>query len=312
MPETMDESGLPSDVRRCAITVGTFDGVHLGHYDVLHQLAQLARAQSMASVLVTFSPHPTEVLRPESAPRLLTPGMEKFEALATIGLDYCAILPFTRQLASLTAAEFVRDVLRPRFRMAALLIGHDHGFGRDRAGGREQLLSLGVADDFAVEQVAPRSLADGTIVSSSAIRKAVASGDFEAARRALGRRFSISGRVQRGNQRGRLIGFPTINLGRPHPRKLLPPPGVYAAIIQTPGGAFGGMMNLGARPTVGDDRLTVEAHLFDFDGDLYGAAVRIDLVAPIRPIRRFSGLPELTAQLAEDGVTARAALTRFG
>ncbi len=312
MPERMDESGLPPDALRCAITVGTFDGVHLGHFDVLSRLAQLARSRSMTSVLVTFSPHPTEVLRPESAPLLLTPGMEKFEALATIGVDYCAILPFTKQLAALTAADFVREVLRPRFRMDALLIGHDHGFGRDRAGGREQLLALGVAEGFAVEPVAPVSLPDGSIVSSSAIRSAVASGDFEAARRALGRRFSISGRVGKGEQRGRLLGFPTINLGRPHPRKLLPPAGVYAAIVQTPSGAYGAMMNLGPRPTVGDDRLTVEAHLFDFAGDLYGAAVRIDLVAPIRPVRRFNGLSELTAQLANDGLAARAALTRFG
>jgi len=308
----MDESGLPSDVLRCVVTVGTFDGVHLGHFDVLNRLIQLARSRSMASVLVTFAPHPTRVLRPESAPLLLTPGMEKFEALATIGVDYCAVLPFTRRLASLSAAEFVREILRPRFRMDALLIGHDHGFGRDRAAGREQLVALGEAEGFAVEPVAPVSLSDGTIVSSSAIRTAVASGDFVAARRALGRRFSISGRVQRGDQRGRLIGFPTINLGRPHPRKLLPPPGVYAAVVQTPGGPYGAMMNLGARPTVGDDRLTVEAHLFDFAGDLYGAAVRIDLVASIRPVRHFTGLSELTAQLANDAVAARAALTRFG
>ncbi len=265
----------------------------------------------MASVLVTFSPHPTEVLRPDTAPLLLTPGMEKLEALATIGIDYCAVMPFTTQLASLTAAQFVSQILRPRFRMEALLIGHDHGFGRDRAGGREQLLALGLAEGFAVEPVAPVGLPDGSIVSSSAIRRAVASAEFEAARRALGRRFSISGRVQRGDQRGRLIGFPTINLGAPHPRKLLPPAGVYAAIVQTPDGAHGAMMNLGARPTVGDDRLTVEAHLFDFAGELYGAAVRIDLVAPIRPVRRFDGLPALTAQLADDAKAARAALTRF-
>lgn len=312
MPDPITESGLPPDVLRSAVTVGTFDGVHLGHFDVLQRLVRLAKARGMASVLVTFSPHPTEVLRPGAAPLLLTPGMEKFEVLATIGVDYCAVMPFTRALASLTAAEFVRQVLRPRFRMEALLVGHDHGFGRDRAGGREQLLALGLADGFAVEPVAPLALADGTIVSSSAIRRAVEHGEFDVARRALGRRFSISGVVQRGDQRGRLIGFPTINLGTPHARKLLPPAGVYAAIVQTPGGAYGAMINLGTRPTVGDDRHTVEAHLFDFAGDLYRAAVRIDLVASIRPIRRFGGLSELTAQLAADGVAARAALTRFG
>ena len=312
MPDSVSLCGLPSDIGACAVTVGTFDGVHLGHYDVLRRLASLARSRDMASVLVTFAPHPTEVVRPASAPMLLTPGMEKFEALATIGIDYCAVMPFTRELASLTAAEFVRLVLRPRFRMEALLIGHDHGVGRDRAGGREQLLALGLSDGFAVEPAEPVSLDDGTVVSSSAIRKAIVDGELEVARRALGRPYSIAGVVQRGDQRGRTIGYPTVNIGTPHPRKLLPPDGVYAVIVQTPAGAHGAMMNLGTRPTVDDARRTVEAHLFDFAGDLYGAAVRIDLVAFLRPILRFSDLAELTAQLAQDEQAARTALTRFG
>ena len=311
MRDAIAASGLPANVRAAAVTVGTFDGVHLGHFDVLSRLAALARSRQMASVLVTFAPHPTEVVRPSAVPMLLTPGMEKFEALATIGIDYCAILPFTRDLASLTAAEFVRQILRPRFRMEALLIGHDHGFGRDRAGGREHLMELGASEGFACAQVGPFSLPDGTVVSSSAIRAAVAAGDFAAARRGLGRRYSLCGIVEQGDRRGRTIGFPTINLGTPDPRKLLPPAGVYAAIVQTPGGAYGAMMNLGARPTVADSRQTVEAHLLDFDGDLYGAAVRIDLVAGLRPIRRFSGLTELTEQLTRDRIAARTALTRF-
>ncbi len=312
MRDLSAECGLPPNISSAAVTVGTFDGVHLGHYDVLRRLATLATSRGMASVLVTFAPHPTEVVRPSAVPMLLTPGMEKFEALATIGIDYCAVVPFTRDLASLTAAEFVSRVLRPRFRMEALMIGHDHGFGRDRAGGREHLMALGASEGFAVEQVAPVSLADGTVVSSSAIRRAIADGELEPARRALGRRYSMTGIVQRGDQRGRTIGYPTLNLGTPPSRKLLPPAGVYAAIVQTPGGAYGAMMNLGARPTVDDARQTVEAHLFDFAGDLYGAPVRIDLVAPIRPIRRFHGLAELTDQLAADEIAARTALTQFG
>jgi riboflavin kinase / FMN adenylyltransferase len=311
MRDRPDGSGLPDTVRASAVTVGTFDGVHRGHYDVLRQLTTVARDGAMASVLVTFAPHPTEIVRPESVPMLLTPGMEKFEALATIGIDYCAVVPFTRELAALTAADFVRQVLRPRFRMAALLVGHDHGFGRDRAGGRDQLIALGAADGFAVVPVAPVALADGSVVSSSAIRRAIATGELDAARHALGRRYALTGVVQRGDQRGRLIGFPTINLGVPDARKLLPPSGVYAAVVQTPSGAHGAMVNVGSRPTVADARITVEAHLFDFTGDLYGAAVRVDLVAPIRPIQRFGGIDELTAQLASDRLAARTALTRF-
>jgi riboflavin kinase / FMN adenylyltransferase len=312
MPDQPVVTGLPPNVRASAVTVGTFDGVHRGHFDVLSRLVALARARQTASVLVTFAPHPTEIVRPGAVPLLLTPGMERFEALATIGIDYCAVLPFTRPLASLTAAEFVRTVLRPRFRMESLLIGYDHGFGRDRAGGREQLLALGHEDGFEVDQVQPFAVGDGEIVSSSAIRRAVAAGELEAARLALGRRYSLSGVVQRGDQRGRTIGFPTINLGAPDPRKLLPPSGVYAAVVQTPGGAYGAMANVGARPTVADASQSVEAHLFDFSGDLYGAPVRLDFVAFLRPVTRFADLVALTGQLERDGEAARTALTRSG
>jgi riboflavin kinase / FMN adenylyltransferase len=311
MPERPVGSSLPPNVTRSAITVGTFDGVHLGHHDVLTRLVQYARGAEMASVLVTFDPHPTEVVRPSAVPMLLTPGDEKFEALATIGIDYCVVLPFTRDLASLTAADFVSTILRPRFGMEALLIGHDHGFGRDRAGGREQLIALGKTVGFAVQQVEPVRIDDGSIVSSSRIRTAIAAGDLTQARRALGRRYALTGTVLRGDQRGRTIGYPTINLGTPTPRKMLPPPGVYTGIVQTPSGAHGAMVNIGTRPTVADARLTVEAHLFDYSGDLYAAPVRVDLVAPLRPIRRFDGLDDLKEQLHRDQIAARAALTQF-
>jgi riboflavin kinase/FMN adenylyltransferase len=241
---------------------------------------------------------------------LLTPDVEKLEALATIGVDYCAVMPFTRDLAALDAAGFVRQVLVPRFRLRALLIGHDHGFGKDRAGGRETLVALGAADGFPVEQVAPVTLADGRIVSSSLIRRAVAEGDLALAAEALGRPYALTGCVIHGDKRGRTLGFPTANLGSPHPRKLLPPAGVYAAVAQTPRGPVDAMVNLGTRPTVGDVAHTVEAHLLDFSGDLYGARLRLDLVAWLRPTIRFDGLDALRAQLAQDARAARAALTR--
>lgn len=304
-----DASGLPPTVHGAAVTVGTFDGVHRGHRDVLDRLVALARREGLASVLVTFAPHPAEVVKPSAVPMLLTPDVEKVEALAAIGIDYCAVMPFTRDLAALDAADFVRRVLVPRFRMRALLIGHDHGFGRDRAGGRDQLVAIGAADNFPVEQVAPVTLPDGRIVSSSLVRRAIADGDLALARTALGRPYTLTGTVQAGDQRGRTIGYPTANLGTPHPRKLLPPAGVYAAVAQTPRGAFGAMVNLGTRPTVGDVAHTVEAHLFDFTGDLYGARLRLDLVAWLRPTVRFAGLDALRAQLAQDEVAARTALT---
>jgi riboflavin kinase / FMN adenylyltransferase len=306
-----DGCWLPPNVTGAAVTVGTFDGVHIGHADLLNRLVAQARAANLASVVVTFTPHPTEVLRPGTAPLLLTPGYEKCEALATVGVDYCAVLPFNSALASLTATEFVRDVLQPRFLMRALTIGHDHGFGRDRAGGRDLLMSLGASDGFSVLPVEPVRLPDGGVVSSSTIRRAVVAGDLAAASAALGRRYSLHGVVQRGDQRGRQIGFPTINLGAPVSRKLLPPDGVYAAIAQTPSGAVGAMLNLGARPTVGDPKRTVEAHLLDFSGDLYGVHVRLDLVSRLRGVTAFDGLPSLVRQLEFDREASRTALTPF-
>jgi riboflavin kinase/FMN adenylyltransferase len=291
------------------ITVGTFDGVHLGHSDVLTRLAARARAAGLRSLLVTFDPHPSEVLKPARAPLLLTVGDEKLAALAATGVDLCAVLPFTHTLASYDAAEFVERVLRRRFRMRELLVGYDHGFGRDRAGGVEVLRSLGEREGFRVEVVPPFQLPDGETVSSTMIRRAVQEGDLAAARRALGRPYAVFSRVVRGEQRGRLLGFPTLNLGPPPPRKLLPPGGVYAVRVQTPLGEFGGMMNLGPRPTFGDDRPSLEAHLFDAAGDFYGAPVSVEFVARLRETRAFSGPDALVAQLRDDAERARGALT---
>ena len=312
MPETAAptrEARFPHDGAGTVVTVGTFDGVHLGHQDVLARLAARARESGRRALLVTFDPHPSEVVKPAKAPLLLTVGDEKLAALASCGVELCAVLPFTPALAAYDAEEFVDRVLRRRFRLAELLVGYDHGFGRDRAGGVEVLQSLGERDGFRVEVVPPHRLADGTTVSSTLIRNAVASGNLAEAARALGRPFSVAGHVLRGEQRGRLLGYPTLNLGAPPARKLLPPAGVYAVRVWTPAGDFGGMMNLGPRPTFGDDRPSLEAHLFDAGGDFYGAAVSVEFVARLRDTRAFSGPDALVAQLRVDAEHARGALT---
>ena len=300
---------FPHDGAGSVVTVGTFDGVHLGHADVLTRLAARAREAGLRSLLVTFDPHPSEVVKPATAPLLLTVGDEKLAALAATGVALCAVLPFTRALAAFDAAEFVERVLRARFGMRELLVGYDHGFGRDRAGGVEVLRTLGAREGFRVEVVPPYRLADGDTVSSTMIRRAVEGGDLGAARRALGRAYSVTSRVVRGEQRGRLLGFPTLNLGPPPARKLLPPGGVYAVRVQTPLGEFGGMMNLGPRPTFGDDRPSLEAHLFDARGDFYDAPVSVDFVERLRDTRAFSGPEALVAQLRDDAERARGALT---
>jgi len=302
-------SGLPASVAGTVVTVGTFDGVHRGHQDVLGRLAARGRERGLASVLVTFDPHPSEVVKPDHAPLLLTVGDEKLAFLATSGIDYCAMLPFTRTLAGYGAEEFVERVLRQRFRMRELLVGYDHGFGRDRAGGVAVLQGLGARDGFPVEVVSQYLLPGGETISSTAIRRAVQGGDLAWAALALGRPYSTTGRVEHGEKRGRLLGYPTLNLGAPPRRKLLPPDGVYAVRVQTPTGAFGGMMNLGGRPTFGDERPSLEAHLFDASGDWYGAAVTVEFVDRLRDTQRFAGPEALVAQLHEDAARARHALT---
>ena len=307
----MMDSGLPPHVLGTVITVGTFDGVHLGHRDVIEKVVHRARVRKLSSVLVTFDPHPMEVVNPSAAPLLLTTRDEKLEVLAESGIDYLAVLPFTPALAEFGAEDFVELVLRRRFRFEELLIGYDHGFGRQRAGNIGVLRELGERDGFRVDVVDAVATPDGHSVSSTSIRRAVAGGDLERACAGLGRPYSVSGRVIHGSQRGRSLGFPTLNLGAAPARKLLPPEGVYAVRVQTPRGQAGGMMNLGPRPTFGDASTTIEAHLFDITGDFYGAYVRVDLVARIRETRRFASPEQLARQLRNDEMAARNALTRL-
>jgi riboflavin kinase/FMN adenylyltransferase len=304
----MPASGLPPNVEGTVVTVGTFDGVHRGHQDVLARLVEKARREGLRSVVVTFDAHPLEVVRPAAAPLLLTAPDEKIEILAESGIDYLAMLPFTAALAAYPAEQFVDEVLRGRFRLRSLLIGHDHGFGRGRAGDVEVLKALGGARGFGVE-VIPAVSTGGGVISSSAIRTAVAAGDLSTAEEALGRPYSVSGRVVHGERRGRLLGFPTINLSPPPPRKLLPPDGVYAVRVATPAGEFGGMMNLGGRPTFDDTARSLEAHLFDAAADWYGARVRVEFLARLRDTRKFESADALVGQLRLDAENARRALT---
>jgi riboflavin kinase/FMN adenylyltransferase len=303
------ESGLPPDVRATVVSVGTFDGVHRGHRDVLDRLAARAATLGLRSVLVTFEPHPLEVVNPTAAPLLLTVGEEKREVLAESGIDYVAVVPFTPALARYAAEEFVTKVLRARFRMEHLLMGYDHGFGRNREGDVEVMQALGARDGFRVEVVAPVSIGDGRPISSTSIRRAIAGGDLERAAYALGRPYSLGGRVIPGAARGRGLGFPTINVAPPNPRKLLPPQGVYAVRVQTPGGSHGGMLNLGPRPTFGEQAVGIEAHLFDTSGDWYGAWVRVDFIARLRDTQKFSTPAALVEQLRRDEDDARRVLT---
>lgn len=303
------DSALPPNVTGTVVTVGTFDGVHRGHLDVLEKLVARAIATGMPSVLVSFDPHPLEIVNPTAAPPLLTSLDEKLEVIAETGVDYFAVVPFTHALSAYSAEQFVDEILRGRFRMRELLIGHDHGFGHHRAGNVAVLRELGARSRFSVDVVDAVSLADGQHVSSTSIRRAVAGGDLDRAAEGLGRPYSVGGIVVHGQGRGRDLGFATLNVAAPSPRKLLPPEGVYAVRVQTPAGPFGGMMNLGPRPTFGETEMTLEAHLFGADGDFYGARVRIDFIAFLRDTRKFANADELVRQLNVDRQNALAALT---
>jgi riboflavin kinase/FMN adenylyltransferase len=298
---------LPRLPNGSTVTVGSFDGVHLGHRAVLREIGRRARAAGRASVLVTFDPHPLEVVNPEAAPPLLTTGPERLEILALSPLDYVLLMRFDRHLASLTPEEFVRDVLLDRCAVRELVIGHDHGFGRGRSGDVETLRRLGAAHGFDVDVVPPVDFA-GQHVSSSRIRRAVAGGDLATAAAMLGRRYGVVGRVGEGERRGRVLGVPTINLSELSPRKLLPPDGVYAVRVEWRGGSAGGMMNQGPRPTFHDGRRVLEAHIFEFDGNLYGEWVRIEWVERLRDIERFGSVEQLQQQLERDRTRAVAAL----
>jgi riboflavin kinase / FMN adenylyltransferase len=287
--------------------VGSFDGVHLGHQAVLHEIARRAGARGRASVLVTFEPHPLEVVNPQAAPPLLTTDTERREMLAQLPLDYVLFLRFDRQLASFTPEEFVDRVLLDRCQMRELVIGHDHGFGRGRSGDVDTLRRLGVERGFDVDVVDVVDSGEQH-VSSSRIRRAVAGGDLATAARMLGRPYQVSGQVTPGERRGRLLGVPTINLSTLPPQKLLPPDGVYAVRVEWRGGRLDGMMNQGPKPTFADGRRTLEAHLFDFEGDLYGEWVRIEWVERLRDIERFPSVEALKRQLDDDRIRARAVL----
>jgi riboflavin kinase / FMN adenylyltransferase len=304
-----EASALPPSVRETVVTVGTFDGVHRGHRDVVERLVARSAQLGVASLLVTFDPHPMQVVNPLAAPLLLTMMEEKLEVLAETGLEYLAVVPFDAALAGYSAEQFVELVLRRCFRMRELLIGYDHGFGRQRAGNVEVLEELGKKSGFRVEIVAPIAARDGRSISSTSIRRAVAGGDLERAGESLGRPYSVSGKVLPGESRGHSIGFPTLNLGAPPKRKLLPPEGVYAIRAHTPRGQFGGMMNLGPRPTFGDSATSIEAHLFDASERLYGDHVRLDFVARLRETRKFPSAGALREQLRKDEMIARRALT---
>jgi riboflavin kinase/FMN adenylyltransferase len=281
------------------VTVGTFDGVHVGHRVVLERLKERGRILEMNSLVVTFDPHPLSVLRPAEAPSLLTTTEEKLRRILQIGVDRVEVIPFTYDFAALSPREFVRDILREDLAMEELVIGYNHGFGRDREGSVHMLKSLAAEMGFRLSVVEP-VLVNGEKVSSSRIRRCIDRADFDFANRALGRPYSFSARVVPGEGRGKALGFPTANLEVVGADKLIPPPGVYAVRGWIKEESFVGMMHQGERPTFPGSPPSMEVHLIGFEGDVSNERLVIDYLSRMRDIRRFDGPDELREQLGRD------------
>ena len=298
--------GIPRD-RGTVVTVGTFDGVHLGHWSVLREIGRRAAATGRRSVLVTFHPHPLRIIRPQHAPPLLTTPLEKKEILAESGVDYAVFLAFTSELSRYEPRRFVEEVLVERLGVDELVIGYDHGFGRGRSGDSDTLRAIGAQLGFGVDVVPPVSVG-GSPVSSSRIRAAIAARDLPEARVCLGRPYSIRGIVVRGEGRGRDLGFPTANLRVANGEKLIPPQGIYAVKAVLRSGTYAGALHLGPRPTFEGSPPTIELHVLDFEGDIYGEEVRVDFIAYLREILPFATVAALVEQMKDDVEAARSAL----
>ena len=299
-------TGIPAG-NGTVVTVGTFDGVHQGHWAVLQTIKARAEATGRRSVLVTFDPHPLRIVRPEHAPPLLTTPVEKKEILAESGLDYAVFLTFNEALSQYGPRRFVEEILVDRIGMRELVIGYDHGFGRDREGSPEMLRKIGRELDFHVDVVTPVEALDDA-VSSTRIRGLVGEGRVAEAATCLGRAYSIRGIVVRGEQRGRELGFPTANLKVVGGDKIIPPEGIYAVKGVLRRGTWKGALHLGPRPTFKGSPPSVEVHLIDFEGDIYGEEMRVDFIEYLRPISPFTTVQALVDQIRADVDRAREAV----
>ncbi len=297
---------------RAVITIGAYDGVHLGHQAVIDQVRRRADELGAVSVVVTFDKHPAAIVRPESAPPLLTTPERKFELLEATGVDACVIVHFDEEQAAESPESFVQRVLVSCLATRSIVVGEDFHFGRHRDGNVDLLRKLGADDDFDVEPVVLVARADGVDepVSSTAIRRALAGGDIGRANEMLGHLFQARGKVVTGDQRGRLLGFPTANVEVTN-AMCLPADGVYAGWYERPDGeTYPCAINLGRRPTFYEhaDHSLLEAHLLDFDDDLYGETAKVCFAKFLRSERKFDGVDALIAQLAVDVGHAREAL----
>lgn len=290
--------------RASAVTIGTFDGLHLGHQKILNQLSAYSKQQHLDSVVFTMFPHPRLVLQKDETLKLLNTIDERVALLEACGIDYLVIEPFSKEFSRLTALEFVRDVLVNSLQTKLLVVGYDHRFGRNREGDFNQLLDYSQLYHFKLEQIAKQDLLNIGI-SSTKIRQALAEGDMEMANAYLGYPYLLSGTVVKGQGLGKTLHFPTVNLSIPETYKLIPKTGVYIVKTAVENKTIYGVMNIGYRPTVQGTHQTIETFLLDFKGDLYGKYLKIYLLKRLRDELKFDSLNLLIDQIKADEINAR-------
>jgi riboflavin kinase/FMN adenylyltransferase len=282
------------------VTVGTFDGVHLGHRDIFKRMVRISEERGMESIVVTFDPHPRLVIHPDSKDlKFINTQERKNKLIEQSGIDALIIIPFTREFANTPSSDFVKNYLVDKLKVGKLIVGYDHHFGKDRQGSFNELMGLGKIYGFLVEEISAREV-NGIPISSTKIRNALISGDVKLANSLLGYDYSISGKVIRGNKIGRTIGFPTANIDIEDRYKLFSAIGVYACLVDWNHRTYKGMGNIGFRPTVDRGKLTIEVHIFDFDEEIYGEKITIRFLNRIRDEIEFENLSELRKQLISD------------
>jgi len=282
------------------ITVGTFDGLHLGHQKIINRMKTLSEENNGETILITFDPHPRLVLHENSKNlKFINTQQRKFDLLEKLGMDHIIIVPFTKEFAQTSSEDFIKEYLVEKLEVKKLIVGYDHHFGNNREGNYDQLHILGQKYGFEVEEIKAQYI-DDIAVSSTQIRNALMAGNVKKANTMLGYEYSITGVVVEGNRIGRSIGFPTANIDIEDKYKLIAAGGVYTCKVGYKGSLYKGMGNIGTRPTVGINGLVTEVHIFDFDDDIYGEEITIYFVDRIRDEKKFDNLEELKKQLITD------------
>jgi len=285
--------------RRSVVTIGTFDGVHIGHKAILKRLIETAKRENLDSAVLTFFPHPRMVLQHDSGIQLINTIEERTYLLEKTGLDHLIIHPFTKQFSRLTALEYVRDILVKCLKVKKVIIGYDHRFGRNRAANIDDLKEFGKIYDFEIEEISAKEI-DDVAVSSTKIRRALNAGDVATANSYLDYNFMISGTVVKGKAIGRTIDYPTANLELNNSYKLIPKNGVYIVKAQLGDQEVFGITSIGTNPTVGGDKKTIETHFLDFDQDLYGKEITVEFLKFIRDEEHFESVEILRQAIVND------------